>query len=317
MGYSVCELTAPAADARPAVDWEDTACPLCGRHQSELLLEAPDSVTDGTGLWFAVVQCQDCGLCFTNPRPSRKAIAQFYPDSYKPHQVPEPRKRRPRLMPAGSWRRLRNGRHVLPWHGEGRLLDFGCGSGSYLARMARQGWQVTGLDASPAAVQRIRQELDLPALVGTLPHPQLRNESVDVITMWHSLEHVHEPLEVLRHARRLLVPGGKLVVAVPNIDSLPFRWFGHAWYALDLPRHLTHFSPWTLRLMLQRAGFRVGPVRMLRHREWLRTSARQAEQFRRGPHWQRWLTTRTGARLATWFGYLTQQSDCMMVVAEK
>ena len=60
-------------------------------------------------------------------------------------------------------------RKVLPWHGEGRLLDFGCGGGSYLERMHRQGWRVVGIDASAAAANRIRQELGLTALAGTLP----------------------------------------------------------------------------------------------------------------------------------------------------
>ena len=137
------------------------------------------------------------------------------------------------------------------------MLDFGCGGGSFLARMHERSWQVTGLDVSHAAVQRIRNELGLDALFGTLPHPQLEPGSFDVITMWHSLEHVHSPLNVLREAHRLLARGGRLYVAVPNIDSLPFRWFGSAWYGLDLPRHLTHFSPWTLQLMLERAGFTI------------------------------------------------------------
>jgi 2-polyprenyl-3-methyl-5-hydroxy-6-metoxy-1,4-benzoquinol methylase len=317
MGFLPCEAATPVPEQRAVVEWEETACLLCGRHQSELLLEAPDTVPDGSGLWFAVVQCQDCGLCFTNPRPSRKMIAQFYPATYRPHQKPDARKCRPRFVAAGSWPRPRNERHALPWHGEGRLLDFGCGSGSYLARMAGQGWRVTGLDASLSAVQRIRQELGLDALVGSLPHPQLRPESFDIVTMWHSLEHVHDPLEVLRQARGLLVAGGKLLVAVPNIDSLPFRWFGHAWYGLDLPRHLTHFSAWTLKLMLQRAGFRVGAVRMLRHSEWVRSSARLSARYRRAQHWHRWLQTKPASRMATWYSYLTQQSDCMMVIAEK
>src|SRR5207248_758081 len=160
-------------------------------------------------------------------------------------------------------------------------------------------------DSSPAAVSRIREELGLNALVGSLPHHELRQESFDVITMWHALEHVHDPLDVLRQARRLLAPGGKLVVAVPNIDSLPFRWFGHAWYGLDLPRHLTHFSAWTLKLMLQRAGFGVGPVRMVRHSDWLRSSARLAERCPRLPHWHRWLRTKPASRVASWYSYVT------------
>jgi 2-polyprenyl-3-methyl-5-hydroxy-6-metoxy-1,4-benzoquinol methylase len=208
-------------------------------------------------------------------------------------------------------------RKVLPVEGKGRLLDFGCGGGSYLARMHRQGWQVTGLDISPEAVRRVREELHLPALVGSFPCWELASGSFDVITMWQVLEHVHDPLEVLREAYRLLTPGGKLVISVPNIDSLPFRLFGSYWLSLDLPRHLTHFTPSTLHLMLEHAGFRVHPIRMVRHSQWLRASAKLACTQKRVRPWQRWLRAKPVSRFTTWYGYLTQQSDCLLVNAER
>lgn len=327
MGFSSCDLGTTAIESRSAIEWEESNCLLCGGKRWAHLVEAADAMEGGSGLWFAVVQCQQCGLCFTNPRPTPAAMEQFYPPTYQPHRTSRTRRRKHRaarwssLFPLASFlpslQRSKSERKALPWHGQGRLLDFGCGGGSYLERMHRQGWRVTGLDASSSAVQRIRSELGLEALVGSLPHPKLRPNSFDVITMWQSLEHVHDPLAVLRQARRLLVAGGKLLVAVPNIDSLPFRWFGHAWYGLDLPRHLTHFSPATLVLMLQRAGFQTGPVRMLRHSDWLRSSAKRAHRCQRGPYWHRWLISKPASRLASWYSYLTEQSDCVCVVAEK
>jgi SAM-dependent methyltransferase len=135
--------------------------------------------------------------------------------------------------------------------------------------------------------------------------------------MWHALEHVHEPLAVLREAHRLLAPGGRLVTALPNIDSLPFRWFGPAWFGLELPRHLTHFTPETLRRMLEAAGFRVVDLRPVRHSDWLRSSAVLAGRFGRRSLWQRALTRKLGAKLAVWGCHLLRQSDCMTAVAEK
>lgn len=316
MVLSAADHAPTTVERLPSLEWEEVACLLCGQRHSELLIEAADCRTDGTGLWFAIVQCQNCGLCFTNPRPTLESMAQFYPLSYEPHRVRKtaPGRTFPRLR---GWRRAEELRKSLPWHGEGRLLDFGCGSGSYLSRMCRQGWQVTGLDMSDVAVRRVRSELGLPALQGTLPHPALHPGSFDVITMWQSLEHVHEPLAVLREAFRLLTPGGKLVVAVPNIDSLPFCWFGRSWLGLDLPRHLAHFAPWTLARMLQRAGFHVGPIRMLRHSEWVRASAQRAARLRHAAMWQRWLCAKPLARLASCYSALSQQTDCMLAVAEK
>lgn len=318
MGFSLLEQSAPIQNPAIQIDWEETPCLLCGRDNASPLVEAADQTKGGTGLWFAVVQCQDCGLCYTNPRPSVQSIGQFYPSVYRPHRTPSARRRGATLKRwLRGWRKPRKERQHLPKHGKCRLLDFGCGGGSFLERMSQQGWQTMGVDVSEQAVQRIREELGLEAVVGTLPHPDLEPCSFDVITMWHSLEHVHQPLQVLREARRLLAPGGKLIVAVPNIDSVPFRWFGSAWFALDLPRHLTHFAPWTLHLMLEQAGFRVQQPRMIRHSDWLRSSAKRACATGRASSWHHLLTFKPAARLATWYSYWTDQTDCILVSAER
>jgi 2-polyprenyl-3-methyl-5-hydroxy-6-metoxy-1,4-benzoquinol methylase len=316
MSFFPRDLAAPGA-AEPVIIWEEPDCLLCGSRNWSPLVEAPDTTLGGTGWWFAVVQCQECGLCFTNPRPNVDSISQFYPSVYRPHRTSSLRRRRWRLPGLSARKRAPKEQRVISWRSPGRLLDFGCGGGAFLAHMHGQGWQVTGLDVSTAAIQRIRNELGLRAIVGTLPHPELWPASFDVITLWHSLEHVHFPLQVLREAYRLLVPGGKLFVAVPNIDSFPFRWFGSAWYGLDLPRHLTHFTPWTLHLILEKVGFRVGPIQMVRHSDWLRSSAKRACQTARCAYWHRYLTAKPVSRLATWYCHLSRQSDCIMVSAER
>src|SRR5262249_20522670 len=147
MGFLPLDLEAPAEAPRPVVEWEETGCPLCAGRRWAIVIEAPDPTPAGAGLWFAVVQCQDCGLCFTNPRPNARSIGQFYSKAPPPPHAR--RKRRP------WWRRLpllrgREDRRVraVPWNGEGRLLDFGCGGGDYLAQMHARGWRVTGVDVS-------------------------------------------------------------------------------------------------------------------------------------------------------------------------
>ena len=301
------------------VEWEECECLLCGGSRWEPLVEAPDRTAKMAGKWFLVVQCQECGLCFTNPRPTQRSMTHFYREEYCAYRSVTDLDRRLRTWVRKLGRPFSNRascRKVMPVHGRGRLLDFGCGSGSFLWRMHQQGWEVIGVDSSESAVQRVRLEFGLPAMVGSLPHEYLKPGTFDTITMWQSLEHVHQPLEVLRAARNLLAPGGKLVLAVPNIDSLPFRWFGQAWNALDLPRHLTHFAPWTLTLLLHRAGFHPGPVRMIRRSGWLRNSVDLACCLHPTvPRWMRWLKKRPIASLASWYSLLTRQSDCMMVTA--
>jgi 2-polyprenyl-3-methyl-5-hydroxy-6-metoxy-1,4-benzoquinol methylase len=288
------------------IRWEEPNCLLCGQRNWQPLVEAPDFQA-GTGLVFAVVQCLECGLCFTNPRPTPSCLEHFYPGDYRPHQTSQQSQpRRGRLA----------GKRLLPWHGQGRLLDFGCGGGDFLCRMRRQGWQVVGLDTSLATVRRLQQELGLNVLHGTLPHPDLQPASFDVITMWQSLEHVPQPRAVLAAARRLLTPSGKLYVAVPNIDSLAFRIFGSRWFALDLPRHLVHFTSVTLRAMLEQAGFIVTAIRQMRRSSWIRHSARLAAQHPEASWKHRLLRRHWASRLVALYSQVTGQSDCITAEAQ-
>ncbi len=318
-----------SASGELGIVWEDTPCPLCGSEENVARLEAADPTStyepeslSGRRYRFLVVRCISCGLTYTNPRPDASCIHRFYPSDYKPHRRPAQLERATRPQ-ARIWervlgRRCRERRGILPWNGTGRLLDFGCGSGSYLKRMANLGWDVVGLDAAVGAVRQVQEALGLPALVGSLPHSELKPCSFEIITMWHSLEHVHEPLAVLREAYRLLVPGGKLIVAAPNMDSWAFRHFGPAWFGLDLPRHLTHFTPTTLMLTLQTAGLRIEEVRAIRHSDWLRASAKLATKTQSHSGWlNRILTWKPAARIAAWTNYQMNSADCMIAVAER
>jgi 2-polyprenyl-3-methyl-5-hydroxy-6-metoxy-1,4-benzoquinol methylase len=318
MGFFACGLESEASAARTPVEWEEPHCPLCNSDCATLLLEAADPNAGAAGLWFPITQCQDCGLCYTNPRPSENVIGRFYPEGYGPHGKTS---KTPRKKSRRRWRLWGKSRTEpldgKPIHGQGRLLDFGCGNGAFLQRMKERGWIVTGVDASVAVVQHLRSERGLRAVAGSIPHPELGDGNFDVITMRQSLEHVHRPLEVLRAAHRLLAPGGLLVVSTPNIDSLPFKWFGRFWLGLDLPRHLTHFTPDTLQLILARAGFDVGAVRMVRHTKWLRRSAKHAAAYNDVPRWQRWLRRRLLSSLAMWYAFFARRCDGIVVTAVK
>jgi SAM-dependent methyltransferase len=147
--------------------------------------------------------------------------------------------------------------------------------------------------------------------------PELTPSTFEVVTMWHSLEHVHDPLAVLREAYHLLIPGGRLVVACPNIDSWAFRRYVEHWFVLDLPRHLTHFTPTTLAVLLQTAGLRVTQTRGVRHSNWLRSSAKRAVDTPLGDWLDRLLVWKPAAKLAAWVVNAVGKSDCMMIAAER
>src|SRR5262249_24573219 len=135
MSFFPRDQAAPAASSGPVIEWEEPRCLLCGGGNCSLLVEAPDTTAGGTRLWFSVGQCQQCGLCFTSPRPSPESIAQFYPQEYRPHRTPTAR-----LSESSGHKRkrkihARREHRILSWRGRGRLLDFGCGGGSFLMRM--------------------------------------------------------------------------------------------------------------------------------------------------------------------------------------
>jgi 2-polyprenyl-3-methyl-5-hydroxy-6-metoxy-1,4-benzoquinol methylase len=135
--------------------------------------------------------------------------------------------------------------------------------------------------------------------------------------MWHSLEHVHDPVATLRSAFQLLVPGGLLLVAVPNVESAPARWFGADWFGLDLPRHLTHFSKATLGEMLAVSGFEVRNIRGIKHSDWLRSSAKLALRRSSKSLFSRALTWKPAAKLAAWMTYVTGRCDCLLAIGTR
>jgi len=305
-GAAAATDTAPA----PSGPWRlaDVPCDFCGEADADVLLTGRDRAFGLPGE-FAVVRCRACGLVRTNPQPTQESLATAYPEAYSPYQdgtrSPRPPEGALRWAlvnilgyplgePAGPvvqalrgpWARWRLTRRrnvgYLPYAGEGRLLDVGCGAGRYLARMAAAGWTAEGLDASPTAV-RVCREAGLVCHQGTLPGANLEAASFDAVTLWAALEHVPSPLATLRAARDLLRPGGRVLASVPNIESLAARHFGDAWYGLDLPRHLTHFSPATLARHFEKAGLEVE-----------RIHPRARPTFTR--HSYAWLADETGKR---------------------
>jgi 2-polyprenyl-3-methyl-5-hydroxy-6-metoxy-1,4-benzoquinol methylase len=137
----------------------------------------------------------------------------------------------------------------------GRLLDVGCGSGEWLASMSDLGWTVEGVDFDEQAVEAARRR-GVKAVHGTLEEQQFAARSFDVVTVNHVIEHVPDPCSLLRECRRLLKPGGRLVVATPNCKSLGHSLFKESWRGLEPPRHLQILSPLAMSRYLSEAGFK-------------------------------------------------------------
>lgn len=267
---------------------EPVPCPLCRASRSTPVFSQRDLALGRPGR-YTVARCDGCGLTYQNPRVRAEQLALAYPDAYAAH-VREPDLSR-RLRDHGAsvrWllsRRMQYGhlptddvgwidrlrgrllrRHILdafpPWKGGGRLLDVGCASGKFLRQMREVGWRVTGIELDEAAAARARTvtpdiHVGDPALL------TLADGAFDVITAFHVVEHLPDPLGALRNMMRWLAPGGVIVVEVPNTVGAGARVFGRYWCGYDLPRHLVHFTPDTMAAMVARAG---GVVAAVSHR---------------------------------------------------
>ncbi len=170
-----------------------------------------------------------------------------------------------RMLAAGSG--ARSGSLAPPASGtasrRGRVLDIGCGSGQFLGRLAALGYECHGTELSEETGRRAAAVPGLRLHVGPLDRDTFSPESFDLISIWHVLEHLPDPDEVIRNCRRWLAPGGHLMIAVPNIASWQAGLFRGAWFHLDPPRHLQHFDPASLRAILREAGFRTPQFRHL------------------------------------------------------
>jgi len=167
----------------------------------------------------------------------------------------------PLLYPLHLYFRL-SGRDpsMIPFVGEGKILDVGCGPGLALAAYRERGWTPFGVEVSPVAAGYAREVLGLSVHQGELLDAGFPSKSMDVVQFRHALEHMPSPSVELREAHRILRDSGLLVVMLPNAAGLDARLYGRWWVAWDLPRHLFHFTPRTASELLAKAGFRVQKI---------------------------------------------------------
>jgi len=233
------------------------SCPVCGGTDLPAKLQVQDkSVSQET---FTIAQCAGCGLQFTNPRPDADHIGRYYESAaYVSHNSAARGLVNRVYRVARFFTMRRKVAFITKLNGgrAGRLLDYGCGTGHFLARAKSTGWQVTGLEpnsgARQAAAARVGQPILQASALAALPPA-----SFDTVTLWHVLEHVHTLHETLAQLVAALKPSGQLLIAVPNPDSLDAQYYRHDWAAYDVPRHLYHFVPDTMRQLLARHGLRI------------------------------------------------------------
>ena len=257
-------------------------CLLCGCEGTLLYAGLRDRLFGAPGSW-SLMRCPECQLVWLNPQPTSDDVGKFYIQYFTHQKLETPKKAlaglRKRVKTSilsssfgyqmegsnrimgsvlsciGPLREIVSGRVMWLEAGEkGRLLDIGCGNGQFLDRMRQLGWEVVGVEPDELAVSVARERYGLEVFQGSLEEAKFPDRHFDAITMNHVIEHVPDPIGLLKECRRVLRPGGKLVVVTPNIKSVGRRMFNGAWLHWDPPRHLFLFSSQALRESAERAG---------------------------------------------------------------
>jgi len=265
-----------------------TRCFLCESEGRVWMRDCRDRLFHAPGKW-SIRECRSCGLAWLDPQPLPEDVGRLY-ERYHTHEAgPAPaasraswKERLARSILAKTLGYAREGKAgwvgaVAAWQGflrdwaqglvmwlphrEGRLLDVGCGSGEFLGRMKALGWRVEGLEPDPEAARVASETWGVEVHAGTVEKARLAEGAYDAITLSHVLEHVPDPVAVLRCCGRLLKEDGRLVLTTPNRESLGARRFGADWRGWEVPRHLHVFTTRSLFECARRAGLQVLALR--------------------------------------------------------
>ena len=238
-----------------------TSCPVCKSTQIQPQLSAKDYTVSGET--FSIVACNNCTHLFTQNVAQQNEIGRYYAsENYISHsdtQIGLVNK----LYHSIRKRTLQSKQRLIERETEksnGNILDIGCGTGAFLNTMQKGGWKITGLE--PDETARVKAK----TLYGIEPQPSinifnLSENSYDAITMWHVLEHVHQLHEYIEQLKNMLTDKGKIFIAVPNYTSYDAQHYGQFWAAYDVPRHLYHFSPASMKKLVEQHGLTIKKIK--------------------------------------------------------
>jgi 2-polyprenyl-3-methyl-5-hydroxy-6-metoxy-1,4-benzoquinol methylase len=238
-----------------------TQCPSCYSHHITKKLTATDHTVSHES--FEIWHCDDCSIRFTRDVPDQQAIGRYYQSQDYISHTDTNKGIVNRLYRLVRHITLRGKRNLIGSYtgvSKGNLLDVGAGTGAFASTMQQWGWKVTALEPDEAARNKAAElwslELDDPSKLFDLEAGRF-----DAITLWHVLEHVHTLHEYLEQLTKLLKPGGRLFIAVPNYTCYDAQMYKEFWAAYDVPRHLYHFSPAAMSLLLQKHGLHIKAIK--------------------------------------------------------
>lgn len=230
-------------------------CPICEGKETELFLSTKDYFL--TQEIFNIVKCKSCNFIFTNPVPELSELFAYYDSpEYISHTVKK-KNLYGRIYQINRKINLKNKyKIVTKYKNSGHILDVGSGTGELLKYFNDKNWNTTGIEPVESARNFAinNYQLDI------FPESKLSlfdEAKFDVISMWHVLEHVYELNERLEELKQILKPDGFMFIAVPNIESFDATHYGKFWAALDVPRHLYHFSRQSFKGLIEKHSFEM------------------------------------------------------------
>lgn len=226
-------------------------CPICNKEEFKNFMVVKDNSVSKES--FVIVQCENCGFKFTNPRPDEENIGKYYEsEDYVSHSNKSTNLTNTAYKLVRNYTIKQKVDLINRLSEKGKILDYGCGTGNFLEACQKNGWLVNGFEPNKLAREQAQQLLDIDITSDSATLNQLPDHNFEIITMWHVLEHVHTLNTTFKNLIQLLKPEGKIIIAVPNADSHDAALYKENWAAYDVPRHLYHFTQATMKRFLKK-----------------------------------------------------------------
>lgn len=242
-------------------------CPWCESQNNSLFLELKDYFL--TQEDFKIYECHDCKLLFTTPCPPSSEIGKYYKSSDYLSHNDEKKGIVPFIYKLVKKINIRNKFNIVKKHATNQtslginILDIGCGMGDFLLYAKNKGYNIAGLEPDKDARKIAEEKLNI-KIFHQDELEDIPDNSLDVVTMWHVLEHVADLKTEIHHLDRVLKKDAKLILALPNYKSFDAAYYKDKWAAYDVPRHLNHFSRTSINNIFEKSNFQLLDVKALK-----------------------------------------------------